>query len=82
MIKRTLFFIVFVIFSFLSILAQNNDIEKIKLKLREVTLHFSENRITESPEELNQKINEGRFADLNYADNSLLNGTGAYIGNA
>jgi chondroitin AC lyase len=70
MIKRISFITVFLTISFLSLLAQNNDIEKIKSKLHEVTMHFSENRITESPIHLNQRFTDGRFTDLDYDNNS------------
>jgi chondroitin AC lyase len=50
--------------------AQSDDIQIVKSRLREITLHFSENRIKESPEELMNKFSNGRFTDLDYAGNS------------
>jgi len=68
--KKMIFFAILLNIQTLSIFAQSDDIEMIKSKLREITMHFSENRITDSPEELNQKFRDGSFTDLNYADNS------------
>jgi chondroitin AC lyase len=70
MYKRTFFLIVLFSATLFSLAAQNADIEMIKGKLREITLHYSDSRIKESPEELTSKFSNGRFSDLNYADNS------------
>jgi chondroitin AC lyase len=68
--KKTLFLVALFSATLLSLSAQNADLEKIKSKLREVTLHYSDSRIKESPEELIRKFTNGKFTDLNYADNS------------
>jgi chondroitin AC lyase len=70
MYKRTFFLMVLFIGILFPLSAQNADIEKIKEQLREITLHYSDSRIKESPEELTSKFSNGKFSDLNYADNS------------
>jgi hypothetical protein len=62
--KKTLFLVALFSATLLSLSAQNADLEKIKSKLREVTLHYSDSRIKESPEELISKFTNGKFTDL------------------
>jgi chondroitin AC lyase len=50
--------------------AQTNDIELVKAKLREITLHYTDQTAVENAEKLDLQLADGKFSDLNYADNS------------
>ncbi len=50
--------------------AQTNDIELVKAKLREVTLHYTDQTAAVNAEKLELQLADGKFSDLNYADNS------------
>ena len=68
---RRIIFLVLLLCNMLQLLhAKSDDMQIIKSRLREITLHFSENRIKESPEELMSKFSNGGFTDLDYAGNS------------
>jgi hypothetical protein len=56
MYKRTFFLIALFSATLFSLSAQNADIEKIKGKLREITLHYSDSRIKESSGRVNFKV--------------------------
>ena len=69
--SRISFLLVFFCSTLLALHSQVNDIERIKSRLREITIRYSDNRIKESPEELIGKYTNGKFSDLDYANNSV-----------
>ncbi len=50
--------------------AQTNDIELVKKHLREITLNYTDQIPVETSTSLAKILNEGKFIDINYSDNS------------
>lgn len=53
-----------------NVFSQLKDIERVKSKLCEVTLFYTDLNIAEKPDFLIDKCNNGKFIDLDYTDNS------------
>jgi chondroitin AC lyase len=66
--KNILIFLFVILPVFVS--AQTNDIELVKAKLREITLHYTDQTAVVNAEKLELQLADGKFSDLNYADNS------------
>ncbi len=69
---RLLKFIFFVLLShvFVFVHGQGTDNESVKIKLREVTLFYSDRNINNSGSSFFEKSENGKFTDLNYSDDS------------
>jgi chondroitin AC lyase len=66
--KNILIFLFVILPVFVS--AQTKDIELVKAKLREITLHYTDQTVVGNAEKLEIQLIDGKFSDLNYADNS------------
>jgi hypothetical protein len=57
-------------FAYSLVSGQNNDIDLIKSKLREVTLFYTDRNVKDEVSQLSEIFTDGKFTDLDYTDNS------------